>query len=70
MTVQCAHVDVTLYPLAEVQVEVRGVVSNVRAAVAERLPVSVLLRMYVPKMRKRLQLDPRAVCSEGLEEAE
>ena len=43
VTLRCVHGDTVLYPLAEVEVEVNGVVMQVFAAVSDTLPVSVLL---------------------------
>ena len=43
VAVRCTHGDTVLYPLAEVAMEVDGVETRVRAAISEKLPVSVLL---------------------------
>ena len=48
VAVRCAHGDTVLYPLAEVAMEVDGVETRVRAAVSEKLPVSVLLGTDAP----------------------
>ena len=42
-SLRCAHGDVVVYPHAEVRVEVDGIVIDVRAAVSERLPTSMIL---------------------------
>ena len=43
VAIRCAHGDTVLYPLAQVQLEVEQQVVNTIAAVADRLPMSVLL---------------------------
>ena len=48
ITVQCAHGDVVTYPLAKVELEVKGRALTVKAAVSDTLPQSVLLRTDVP----------------------
>ena len=58
-SLRCAHGDVMAYPLADVRMEVGGTGINVRAAVSERLPVSVILGTDVPEMRLLLSR-PRA----------
>lgn len=63
MTVNCAHGNTVLYPLADVNMELGGVKMGVRAAVSERLPVPVLLGMDVPELEHLLQLGPGAVHS-------
>ena len=50
VTIRCAHGDVTLYPLAQVNMEIGGVPIKVEAAVSEKLPVSVLLGTDVPQL--------------------
>jgi len=50
VTIRCAHGDVTLYPLADVDLEVEGLSIQVEAAVSEKLPVDVLLGTDVPKL--------------------
>ena len=43
VSIWCAHGDTQLYNLAMVTVQVQGVIMQVEAAVAESLPVDVLL---------------------------
>ena len=43
VAIQCAHGDVALYPLAEVELEVEGTRVQVQAAISDNLPVSELL---------------------------
>ena len=43
VTIQCAHGDNALYPLAKVDLVVKGVPLSVEATVSKTLPVSVLL---------------------------
>jgi len=54
VTIRCAHGDTVLYPLAQVHLEVDGHSLNITAAVAERLPVSVLLGTDVPLLTELL----------------
>ena len=65
VTVCCSHGDTVLYPLAKIEMEVEGVKVGVRAAVAERLLVPVLLGTELGHL---LQKDPRAAHSEGVVE--
>ena len=48
----CAHGDVVTYPLASVKIEIDGMSLPVTAAVANKLPVSVLLGTDVPELQK------------------
>lgn len=48
VTLRCAHGDVVLYPLADVDVQVSGITFTIRAAVSQTLPVSMLLGTDVP----------------------
>jgi predicted aspartyl protease len=50
VTICCAHGDVSLYPLAEVNLEFEGIQMRVKAAVSDSLPVSVLLGTDVPEL--------------------
>ena len=50
-SLRCAHGDVVVYPLAEVRVEVDGIVIDVRAAVSERLPASIILGTDAPTLQ-------------------
>ena len=50
--IRCAHGDTRLYNLAEVTVQVQGVTMQVEAAVADNLPVDVLLGTDVPELTK------------------
>ena len=54
IAIQCAHGDTALYPLAELEVEVDGHSCMIKAAVADRLPYSMLLGLDVPLLRKLL----------------
>lgn len=54
VTICCAHGDTVLYPLAEVLIEVSGRQIQVEAAVADRLPVGVLLGTDIPKLEELL----------------
>ena len=54
VAIRCAHSDTVLYPLAQVQLEVDGQSLNITAAVAERLPVSVLLGTDFPLLTELL----------------
>ena len=61
--VRCAHGDTVLYPMAEVDMEVDGVTMNIRAAVSESLPVSVLLGTDVRELGKLLQKSHKMIHS-------
>ena len=54
IAIRCAHGNTVLYPLAQVHLEVDGHTLNITAAVAERLPVSVLLGTDVPILTELL----------------
>ena len=54
VAIRCAHGDTVLYPLAQVQLEVEGQAMAVTVAVADRLPVSVLLGTDTPLLLKLL----------------
>ena len=69
VTIQCAHGDVALYPLAQVELEVGGAKFQVQAAVSDKLPVSVLLGTDVPELGKLLLANPSVVQTSGMEEA-
>ena len=56
---RCAHGDVVTYPLATVKLEIEGVALPVTAAVAEKLPVSVLLGTDVPELGKLMNQPPQ-----------
>ena len=49
---RCAHGDVVTYPLASVKLEIDGMSLPVTTAVANKLPVSVLLGTNVPELQK------------------
>ena len=57
---RCAHGDVVTYPLAAVKLEIDGVSLPITAAVAEKLPVSVLLGTDVPELGKLMNHSPQA----------
>ena len=69
VTVRCAHGDMVLYPLAEVELELDGAKMKVKAAVSDTLPVSVLLGTDVPELGRLLRANPSTVRTEGVEEA-
>jgi len=69
VTVRCAHGDMVLYPLAEVEMELDGAKMMVQAAVSDTLPVSVLLGTDVPELGRLLRANPSTVRTEGIEEA-
>ena len=55
---RCVHGDIT-YPVADLNLEISGVRLQVRAAVAEELPVAVLLGTAVPELGQLLHPDLR-----------
>ena len=59
---RCAHGDLVTYPLADLKLEVDGVVITVRAAVAERLPVSMLLGAEVAELGQLLSHHTTSQC--------
>ena len=69
VAVRCAHGDTVVYPLADVELELEGDKVQVVAAVAEHLPVSVLLGVDVPVLGKLLHKNPSVMHTEGVEEA-
>ena len=69
VAVWCAHGDTVLYPLAEVEMELGGDRMAVTAAVADRLPVSVLVAVDVPVLGKLLHGEREVMHSHGVEEA-
>ena len=58
VTVRCAHGDMVLYPLAEVEMELDGAKMMVQAAVSDTLPVLVLLGTDVPELGRLLRANP------------
>ena len=54
VAIRCAHGDTVLYPLAQVQLEVEGQAMEVTVAVADKLPMSVLLGTDTPLLSKLL----------------
>ena len=54
VAIRCAHGDTTFYPLAEIGVEISGRNFKVEAAVADNLPVQLLLGTDVPQLFKLL----------------
>ncbi len=50
VAIRCAHGDTVLYPMALVAMVVDGIPLQVKAAVSETLPVSVLLGTDVPEL--------------------
>ena len=55
ITVQCAHGDVVIYPVASVKIEIQGNTFTVEAGVSDRLPQSVLLGTDVPGLKELLK---------------
>ncbi|KAL5517748.1 hypothetical protein EMCRGX_G003357 [Ephydatia muelleri] len=53
VTIQCAHGDNVLYPVANVNLVVDGVPLVVESAVSKSLPVSVLLGTDVPELARK-----------------
>ena len=53
-TIQCAHGDTVLYPLANIDLQVDGLQTSVEADVSERLPVAVLLGKHVSEFAQLL----------------
>ena len=69
VAVRCAHGDMTLYPLAEVDMELEGLKMKVTAAVSDRLPVSVLLGTDTPELSRLLRSDLATTHTTAVEEA-
>ena len=46
----CAHGTTVLYPIAQVEIEIRGQIIEVEAAISETLPMSMLLGTDVPSL--------------------
>lgn len=70
-SLQCAHRNVSVYPLAEVELKVGEVQITVEAAVSETLTMSVLLGTDVPELEEVLHggsLEALAVVTWGQEE--
>ena len=57
METRCVHGDVVPYPLAMVKVVVEGRELVIKAALAEKLPVDVLLGMDIPDLMKLVRSD-------------
>ena len=53
VAIRCAHGDTVLYPLAQVQLE-EAILMEVTVAVADKLPMSVLLGTDTPLLSKLL----------------
>ena len=62
--IHCAHGDVVTYPLAQIEVGIGGATISVEAAVADKLPVSVLLGTDVLEILDLLN------CSQGTGKSE
>ena len=54
VAIRCAHGDTVLCPLGQVQLEVEGQAMEVTVAVADKLPMSVLLGTDIPLLSKLL----------------
>ena len=61
VSLRCAHGDVVTYPLATLELDIDGLSLPVTAAVAEKLPVSVLLGTDVPELGKLMNQPPQAL---------
>ena len=60
ITVQCAHGDVVMYPVASVEIEIQGNTFTVEAGVSDKLPQSVLLGTDVPGLKELLKGEEKA----------
>ena len=69
VTVRCAHGDLVLYPLALVKMELDGVALEVKAAVSENLPVSVLVGTDVQELGSLLQVNPNVLRKTEVQDA-
>ena len=58
VSIRCVHGDTVLYPLADVQFVVEGIPVKVEAAVAESLPVEVILGTDAFHSFVRIPFDP------------
>ena len=65
---RCAHGDIITYPVADLNLEVSGRTVRARAAVADKLPVSVLLGTDLPELGSLLCINT-ANAEEGAEDA-
>ena len=54
--IRCAHGDIVLYLLAEVEMKIHGETIQVKAAVSDSLPMGVLLGTDVPKLNDLLEI--------------
>lgn len=60
VSLQCTHGDIITYPVAHLNLEVSSVVLHVRPAVADKLPVAVLLGTDIPELGTSLHIDPKS----------
>ena len=67
--VRCAHGDTVLYPVGVVSLQVDDVKLQVKAAVSDTLPLSVLLGTDIPQLGELLEHNSCTVHSVGIEEA-
>lgn len=58
--IRCAHGDVHLYPLAQIEIEIGDSTFAVEAGVTDQLPVSVLLGKDIPELMELLE-QPKGV---------
>ena len=65
VTIQCAHGDTVLYPLANVGIQVDWLEIEVEAAISENLPVEVLLGKDVPELSQLLVTDSASSGGKG-----
>ena len=69
VTMLCGYGITMLYPLARVTINVEGIEMEVKAAVLQSLPVSVLLGTDTAQLEQLLQSNPLALCTSSLEQA-
>ena len=53
--IRCAHGDVLMYPLAELEIEIGGSMFAIEAGVTDHFPISVLLGKDVPELMQLLK---------------
>lgn len=69
VTIQCAHGDTVVYPLASVvELTVEGIPIKVEAALSDTLPVAVLLGRDVPELDQLLDQKKIGALDELMEE--
>ena len=63
VAIRCAHGDTTFYPLADVGVKISGKDFKVEAAVADNLPVQLLLGTVVPQLFQLLGREEQEIAN-------